>query len=99
MLDLSVVGAKQVYDTGLTCNFLFVTPPARDDLKARLLERGGCTDEEIQSRLDAAESEEKVARDAGFFQKYLQNSSKDKFLTEGLEYVEGLYFLKKDAHF
>ena len=67
VLDLSVDGAKQVYATGLTCNFLFVTPPTREELKARLESQKIYSETEIQPMLDAASLDEKAARDAGFF--------------------------------
>jgi len=35
VLDLNIDGAKQVFATGLTCNFLFITPPTRDELITR----------------------------------------------------------------
>ena len=83
-----------MHASGLECVFVFICAPAREVLKQRLIARGDMTPEDIEKRLTIAEAEEKAARDAGFFSKFLVNRNKEKYLEEGSKFVAECYLLK-----
>jgi hypothetical protein len=58
---------------GLKPKFVFISPPAIEKLRARLLERGTETEEQINLRVKNAEAELQSANDPSLFDKVLVN--------------------------
>ncbi len=59
LLELNVVGAKNIKNIYPDCVTVFVTPPSIDALKARLIGRGSETPESLERRLKEIETESK----------------------------------------
>lgn len=59
LLELNVVGAKNVKDLYPDCVMIFVTPPSIEALKTRLIGRGSETPESLDRRLQEIENESK----------------------------------------
>lgn len=59
LLELNVVGAKNVKELYPDCVMIFVTPPSIEALKTRLIGRGSETLESLNRRLREIESESK----------------------------------------
>lgn len=59
LLELNVVGAKNVKELYPDCVMIFVTPPSIEALKTRLIGRGSETPESLDRRLHEIESESK----------------------------------------
>ena len=62
VLEIEVQGARQVRETMPEAEQIFITPPSRDALHARLVGRGTDAPEEVERRLRVAE-EEMAAQD------------------------------------
>lgn len=59
LLELNVVGAKNVKELYPDCVMIFVTPPSIEALKTRLIGRGSETPESLDRRLQEIENESK----------------------------------------
>lgn len=59
LLELNVVGAKNIKKMYPDCVTIFITPPSIDALKARLIGRGTETEDSINRRLEEIEAESK----------------------------------------
>lgn len=59
LLELNVVGAKNVKELYPDCVMIFVTPPSIEALKTRLIGRGSETPESLDRRLHEIENESK----------------------------------------
>jgi guanylate kinase len=57
VLEIEVQGARQVREALSESVQVFIAPPSKDELRARLLERGTDSPETIQRRLKVAEEE------------------------------------------
>lgn len=74
ILDIDVGGAKQIFDSGLDCNYLFIMPPSMKELENRL--RGRATEDEnsLRTRLRNARAEIDEAKELKhMFRKILVN--------------------------
>ncbi len=63
LLVIDVQGAKQVKRMQPDGIFIFLVPPTKEELKARLIKRGTETDEEIEKRFSIAKKEMKQLND------------------------------------
>lgn len=59
LLEINVVGAKNIKKLYPDCVMIFITPPSIDALKARLIGRGSEDPENIACRLEEIEAESK----------------------------------------
>ncbi|KAJ1901651.1 guanylate kinase [Kickxella alabastrina] len=57
ILDIDVQGVKSVKETNLGARFVFIAPPSREELEARLRGRGTDDEKSILKRLEAARGE------------------------------------------
>jgi len=57
VLEIEVQGTRQLRDSGIEGDYIFIVPPSMDALRQRLEHRGTNTPEEIASRLRIAEEE------------------------------------------
>ena len=62
VLEIEVEGAMQVKKRVPDCVLIFLVPPSKEDLYARLKKRGTETEDVIQQRIDKANREFKVAK-------------------------------------
>jgi guanylate kinase len=57
VLEIEVQGARQVRETMPEAVLVFIAPPSRDALRARLIGRGTDTSEQVDARMRTAEQE------------------------------------------
>lgn len=57
LLDIELIGARQVRELRPDALMIFIAPPSVKELEARLRHRGDTSDEEIRGRLEIAESQ------------------------------------------
>lgn len=57
LLEIELQGARQIREHRPDAVMFFVAPPSMDELERRLRRRGDTTEEDIEDRLDIAESE------------------------------------------
>jgi guanylate kinase len=57
VLEIEVQGARQVRETMREAVLVFIAPPSRDALRARLIGRGTDTPEQVDARMRTAEQE------------------------------------------
>nr|CAD1837658.1 unnamed protein product [Ananas comosus var. bracteatus] len=73
ILDIDVQGARSVRASALEAIFIFICPPAFEELEKRLRARGTETEEQIQKRLRNAKTELEQAKFPGLFDHLLVN--------------------------
>lgn len=77
IMEIDVQGARSIKAVackyGLKPKFVFISPPAIEKLRSRLLERGTETEEQINLRVKNAEAELQSANDTTLFDKVLVN--------------------------
>ncbi|PID82987.1 MAG: guanylate kinase [Clostridiales bacterium] len=54
ILDIEVVGAKKLKDSGVKAIFVFVLPPSLNELKRRIKNRGSESEEMLEKRIERA---------------------------------------------
>ena len=57
LLEIEIQGARQIREKRPDALMFFVTPPSMEELERRLRQRGDTSEEDIEDRLDIAESE------------------------------------------
>jgi guanylate kinase len=57
VLEIEVQGARQVREKMPEAVQVFIAPPSRETLRARLIARGTDTDEQVRARLETADAE------------------------------------------
>lgn len=57
ILDLDIVGCKNIKNLGYAASLVFIQPPSLDILKNRLIDRGAETSEQIDGRIKTAKIE------------------------------------------
>ncbi|KAF5011193.1 hypothetical protein FDECE_2679 [Fusarium decemcellulare] len=81
VLDIEMLGVKQVKASSIDARYVFVAPPDNAELEKRLRGRGTETEESIQQRLTRAEEELAWAKTAEF-DKILVNDDLEKTYQE-----------------
>jgi guanylate kinase len=79
LFDIDIQGGRQIADALEDTALLFVLPPNRDVLEARLRGRLSDSEEQIVRRLEAAHDE---IKEAGFYDYWIINEDLDKALEE-----------------
>lgn len=87
VLDIEMEGVKQIKNSGMDCRFVFVAPPAFEDLEKRLRGRGTETDESIEKRLAQAKKELEYAQTPGVHDRIIVNDDLGKAYQELEDYV------------
>ncbi|KAJ1338661.1 guanylate kinase [Microdochium nivale] len=87
VLDIEMEGVKQIKKSGMDCRFVFVAPPAFEDLERRLRGRGTETDESIEKRLTQAKLELEYAQTPGVHDRVIVNDDLGKAYQELEDYV------------
>lgn len=87
VLDIEMEGVKQIKQSGMDCRFVFVAPPAFEDLEKRLRGRGTETDESIEKRLRQAKLELEYSQTPGVHNKIIVNDDLQKAFKELEDYV------------
>ena len=65
VLEIEVQGARQVRERMPDAETIFIAPPSEDALRARLLERGSDTAEQVEERMRTAAGELKASDEFG----------------------------------
>ncbi|KAL3533666.1 hypothetical protein ACH5RR_007189 [Cinchona calisaya] len=73
ILDIDVQGARSVKASSLEAIFVFVSPPAIENLEKRLRARGSETEEEIEKRIRNSKAEIEEGNSPGLFDHILVN--------------------------
>jgi len=80
LLEIEIQGARQVREHRPDAIMFFITPPSMDELESRLRRRGDTSEEDIEERLEIAESEMKEA--PSLFDHIVVNESLDQAIEE-----------------
>ena len=56
-MDVDINGATMIYETGLACNWIFVSVPSSEELEKRLIAQQLHDNETIKKRVAVYESE------------------------------------------
>jgi guanylate kinase len=84
LLEIEIQGARQVRERRPDAVMYFIAPPSLEELEKRLRRRGDTSDEEIEDRLEIAESE--MAEAPEVFDHIIVNDNLDQAISE----LEGL---------
>jgi guanylate kinase len=86
VLEIEVQGARQVRETMPEALQVFIAPPSREALRARLVGRGTDTPEQVDARLRTAERELEAQSEFG---RVVVNDRLEDALAELVDIVEG----------
>ena len=86
MLEIEVQGARQVREAMPEALQVFIAPPSREALRARLVGRGTDTPEQVDARLQTAEGELDAQSE---FSHVVVNDRLDDALDELVDIVQG----------
>ncbi len=84
LLEIEIQGARQVRERRPDAIMYFIAPPSLEELEKRLRRRGDTSDEDIEDRLEIAESE--IAEAPELFDHIIINDNLDQAVSE----LEGL---------
>jgi guanylate kinase len=84
LLEIEIQGARQVRERRPDAVMYFIAPPSLDELERRLRRRGDTSEEDIEDRLEIAESE--MAEAPELFDHIIVNDNLDQAISE----LEGL---------
>ncbi|HEU4916903.1 MAG TPA: guanylate kinase [Acidimicrobiia bacterium] len=84
LLEIEIQGARQVRERKPDAIMYFIAPPSLEELEKRLRRRGDTSDEDIEDRLEIAESE--IAEAPELFDHIIINDNLDQAVSE----LEGL---------
>jgi guanylate kinase len=84
LLEIEIQGARQVRERKPDAVMYFIAPPSLEELEKRLRRRGDTSDEDIEDRLEIAESE--MAEAPELFDHIIVNDNLDQAISE----LEGL---------
>jgi guanylate kinase len=87
ILEIEVQGGIQVHDKMPDSIQIFVLPPTRETLEARLKGRKTESEEQLKRRLAAADGEIAVARDSGCYQYFVVNDVLEDTIKEIMDIV------------
>ncbi|XP_061183844.1 uncharacterized protein LOC133192027 isoform X2 [Saccostrea echinata] len=73
VLDVEINGVKNIKQTDLNAQYIFVKPPSLEDLRKRLERRGTETKESLQKRLDTAQEALQYAEQPGSYDHIIVN--------------------------
>mmetsp|Transcript_17857 Transcript_17857/g.42730 ORF Transcript_17857/g.42730 Transcript_17857/m.42730 type:complete len:557 (-) Transcript_17857:57-1727(-) len=73
LLDVDVRGAQALRDAGVQGQYVFIAPPSKDTLEARLRDRGTESEAAVLQRLRNANAEIEMASQEGLFDKVIVN--------------------------
>jgi guanylate kinase len=85
LLEIEVVGAEQIHDSGVEARFIFLLPPTLQELEKRLRGRATDSDEVIAKRLSRSEFE---LSKAGLFDYAVVNDDLERAISEVHEIIE-----------
>ena len=88
ILEIDVQGGIQVAERMPDSIRLFVLPPTRETLEARLEGRRTESQEQLQRRLDEADGEIAVARDSGCYQRFVTNDVLQDTVDQVIDIIE-----------
>jgi guanylate kinase len=80
LLEIDIQGARQVREKRPDAVMFFISPPSLEELEIRLRRRGDTSDEDIEDRLEIAESE--IAEAESLFDHTVVNESLDEAIEE-----------------
>lgn len=87
VLEIDIQGARQIRERRDDAVMFFIAPPSLDELERRLRRRGDTTDEDIEDRLEIAESE--MAEAPQLFDHIVVNDSLEQAVEEMVRLVTG----------
>jgi guanylate kinase len=82
LLDIDIQGCQSVKKSSITCKFVFIMPPSKEELEKRLRGRGTETEEKIQVRLNNSAKEIEYGEAEGNFDLVVKNDDLDRCLGE-----------------
>lgn len=87
LLEIDIQGARQVREKRPDSVMFFISPPSLEELERRLRRRGDTSDEDIEDRLEIAESEMAEAPD--LFDHVVVNDNLDDAIDEVARLITG----------
>ncbi len=87
LLEIEIQGARQVRERKPDAVMYFIAPPSLEELELRLRRRGDTSEEDIEDRLQIAESE--MAEAPALFDHVVVNESLDQAIAEMLGLITG----------
>ena len=91
LLDIDIQGARNISESGINCNYLFIKTPSIKALEERLCARKTETAESLRLRIKNARQELKEAEESKLFDTFLVNDDKEKFILEATSYFREKY--------
>lgn len=87
LLEIDIQGARQVRERRPEAVMFFIAPPSLDELEKRLRRRGDTSEEDIEERLEIAESE--MAEAATLFDHVVVNENLDQAVADMVQLITG----------
>lgn len=97
LLEIDVQGARQVFSSGISAHYLFISPPSIDSLRQRLEGRKSESKESLELRLKNATQEIEVARSSSLFESTIINDELDCATNQMFDVVIGWYPTLSDS--
>ena len=88
LLDVDVVGARNIKQMAPEAYFVFFMPPSKDELLRRLRDRKRESEEAIQRRFAVASKEVEEGQRSGIYDEIVVNDELDRAIAETLGIVE-----------
>ncbi len=90
IIECEVDGAKNIFQSGLNCNFLYILPPSLEELRKRLINRGEKL-KSVEKRIGITKVELEKLKDLKFVKKKIMNDELESFYCKSKEYLQELY--------
>jgi guanylate kinase len=87
LLEIEIQGARQVREHKPDAVMFFIAPPSLDELELRLRRRGDTSEDDIEDRLEIAESE--IAEAPTLFDHVVVNENLDQAISEMVGLITG----------
>lgn len=87
VLDIEMLGVKQIQASGIPARFVFIAPPSEEELERRLRGRGTDKEDAVLKRLAQAKLELEYAKTPGVHDKIIVNNDLETAYKELEEFV------------